>query len=505
MPARTLEVPPPTATEADLLKSGMSMARPSAARVGYLPIPLEQCIIEALSAIPVYLHTGAGAANDRFTLYSSESARFTEIHRRRLNAAGVKFIYIPISHHTKFQTQVEDNLVQMAADPNVALNAKSALVYETSLELINEILGEQGVAKSLPRLEKIARSVSTLVMKEGKAFSHLFATAQHDFYTATHMVNVGTWMTSLACAMGIEDTTVLNAACTAGMVHDVGKMYVPEEVLNKVGPLTNDDWARLREHPGKGHEHLKSQGVTDEIILRVCLEHHERMDGTGYPLKMKGKDMHLMSRICAVVDSFDAMTACRPFKNKVKTIAEAVQILQKETPEKYDPVVVEAWVNMLTKAAHDGLINEPIIAAPATDKVGRRAHERFNVDCPARVCTLRQTKDGWTEGECILGKSHNISRGGLGLLLTRSINPGTYIRVYLKGAGSLDNRVMEGKAVRCRAYKDGNHEIGIKFCHPGADETAAAKVASEASPTPTPATSPEGTRSVSAGPSPAPK
>ena len=373
----------------------MNGARPSAARSGYLPLPLDRVLIDGLAAIPVYLHTGAGSSAttaQRFTLYSSETAHFTEAHRARLHNVGVKFIYIPMGCQGKFQSQVEENLIKVAADPNVALSAKCALVYETSLELINEVLTEQGVGKNLPRLENVARSISMLVMKDGQAFSHLFATAQHDFYTATHMVNVGTWMTSLGCAMGIEDEKLLNAACTAGMVHDVGKMYVPEDVLNKAGALSDSDWNQLRGHPGKGFDHLKSQGVVDEIVLRVCLEHHERMDGTGYPNKIAGKDMHVMSRICAVVDSFDAMTAMRPFKNKVKTIAEAVEILQKETPEKYDAAVVNAWVGMLTKASNDGLITEPVTVD--ANRMGRRKHTRYPINCPVRVCVLQSTAAG---------------------------------------------------------------------------------------------------------------
>jgi len=466
MAVRSLEVPTANkSSEADPPKSGMTAARPSAARAGYLPVPLEQLLIDALAAIPVHLHTTNGSAGERFTLYSSETARFTEEHRSRLQSAGVKFIYIPMSHHTKFQTQVEENLVKMATDPSVALSTKSALVYETSIELINEILTEQGISKSLPRLECVARSVSTLVMKEGKAFSHLFATAQHDFYTATHMVNVGTWMTSLAYMMGVQDTTLLNAACTAGMVHDVGKMFVPEEVLNKTGPLSDAEWAMLRDHPARGAEHLKQQGVTDDVVLRVTLEHHERMDGTGYPHKLKGDDMHLMSRICAVVDSFDAMTACRPFKNKVKTIAEAVEILKKETPQKYDPAIVEAWIGLLTKASTDGSISEPVVKS-VDQHAGRRVHERFDIDCTARICALRKGASGWEESECLLAKTLNISEGGMGIVMQRQLRVSTFVRIYIKGNGTLENRVVEGKVVRCRQLPNGSYEVGVKFCQP---------------------------------------
>jgi HD-GYP domain-containing protein (c-di-GMP phosphodiesterase class II) len=479
MPGSSSPLATPEKTDSSAAPAGgMNAARPSAARSGYLPLPLDRVLIEALAAIPVYLHTGAGSAvktAERFTLYSGEMARFTESHRVRLQNVGVKFIYIPMSCQGKFQTQVEENLVKVAADPNVALSAKSALVYETSLELINEVLTEQGVAKNLPRLEKVARSISTLVMQNGQAFSHLFATAQHDFYTATHMVNVGTWMTSLACAMGIEDETLLNAACTAGMVHDVGKMFVPENVLNKPGTLSDVDWNSLRSHPQRGFEHLKSQGVADEIVLRVCLEHHERMDGTGYPNRIAGNDMHIMSKICAVVDSFDAMTACRPFKNKVKTIAEAVQILQKETPDKYDAAIVNAWVGLLTKASHEGLISEPVTID--ANRMGRRKHTRYPINCPVKACVLHATPNGYEEGQCLPATAFNISEGGLGILCKTAMPVSSYVRAYLNGTGTLENKVLEGRIVRCRICPNAMHEVGIQLCQPGVEEKAAAAVA----------------------------
>jgi hypothetical protein len=242
-------------------------------------------------------------------------------------------------------------------------------------------------------------------------------------------------------------------------------------VLNKAGALSEEEWGHLRGHPARGYEHLKSQGVTDEIVLRVCLEHHERMDGTGYPNKIGGKDMHIMSRICAVVDSFDAMTACRPFKNKVKTIAEAVQILQKETPEKYDEAIVNAWVGLLTKASHEGLISEPVTIDP--NRMGRRRHTRHAIDCPVRLCVLQPTPTGYEEGECVSAMAFNISEGGLGILSKSPLQVSTYIRAYLNGTGTLENRVMEGRIVRCRVCPDARHEIGMHLCRPGVEEKAA--------------------------------
>jgi len=375
-----------------------------------------------------------------------------------------------------FRRQVENELESMAANPDIATKIKSAIMYETSLELINEVLTEQGVGKNLCRIESVSRSVSTLVVKDVKAFSHLFALSQHDFYTATHMVNVGTWMTSLAYAMGITEPAELSAICMAGMVHDVGKMFVPAEVLNKTGKLAEGEWEELRAHPGRGTAHLMAQGVTNHVVLRVAAEHHERLDGTGYPSQLRGSEMHVASKICAVVDSFDAMTSCRPFKNKVKTIAEAVEVLRAEAPKKYDPAIVEMWVGLLRKASAEGGIEEPV-EKPGPGNPGRRVHERFAIDCPVRFHALRRGSGGtWTEGPPSAAKAHNVSAGGLGLLSEKAVPVSDYIRVYLNGKGTLKDRTMEGMVVHCRAYNDGWHDVGVKLCKAGEQEKASSEV-----------------------------
>src|SRR4029078_749430 len=114
--------------------------------------------------------------------------------------------------------------------------------------------------------------------------------------------NVGPWMVSLAYALGIRDMQQINLMCQAGRVNDIVKVYISEALLNKPGKLTDDDWKQLRAHPRRGADHLKEFEGMSETILRGGGEHHERSDGTGYPKGLKGAQMLLASRICAVVD-----------------------------------------------------------------------------------------------------------------------------------------------------------------------------------------------------------
>jgi HD-GYP domain-containing protein (c-di-GMP phosphodiesterase class II) len=463
--------------ERDVLLSGGAGKNVNSARAGFLPVSLERVPVGALAGIGVFVrpkpgqNLGETEMHGQFALYCAPELRFTEMHRRRLMDHGVKFIYIKIADQSRFRTQTEQQLEQLAIDPAVAVAEKSAIVYETSVELVNELLSEpEGVINS-PRIEKVSRAITTLVMNNDNAFTHLFAASHHDFYTATHMVNVATWMVPLAYALGHRDQDELNHICQAGLLHDMGKVQVPEAVLNKAGKLSDDDWAQIRKHPEAGVEYLKNFDGVHPLVLTVALQHHERLDGTGYPHRLTDKQIDPISKICAVVDSFDAMTAFRPFKERTLGVDQALEILKKETPAKYDPQVLEAWISLLNTAeriepppaaplpAQSGLAT---LVAPKPAGSNQRKHDRQKFHCPARAHMLTRTTAGVEQRPAIAVVAHSISRGGLGFLTQTRIEPGEYLRVYLQAKG-WENRCLEGQTVRCRAYDDRWFEMGFEF------------------------------------------
>lgn len=464
------------AGDSRLPKTAGAASHNASARAGFMPLSLEHVVIEGLDSIPVYLRTLSGRGADacyRFTLFSAIVGRFSELHRARLRESGVRFIYIPLQEQMRFRRQVEAHLDKAMTDPALALATRSELVYQTSIELVEEVLAEQNLADTMPRLENIAKAVSTLVINDAGSFSHLFAVSQHDFYTATHMVNVGTWMVSLAYALGIQDMQQLNLMCQAGMVHDIGKMFISEELLNKRGRLSDDDWRQLRAHPASGAEHLRKFANIPELVVRVVAEHHERMDGTGYPSGLKDDQILPASRICAVVDSFDAMTSLRPFKTRTESADSALRILQNDAPAKYDPKVVAAWASLMHQARDQGAIPQSLQVDSSSQ--GRRKHPRFPVQCSARVHRMEMVGQKWFEHPAIQVSAHNVSRGGLGFLSRHALDPSQYVRVHLMGQGTLANKVFEGQIVRCRQYSDTLHEMGMVFSSLDAERKAAEK------------------------------
>jgi len=134
-----------------------------------------------------------------------------------------------------------------------------------------------------------------------------------DEYTYLHSVAVAAMMAGMARALGMSEPEVLEAGM-AGLLHDMGKAVMPEVVLNKPGKLTDDEFAIIRTHPFEGHKLLLDWDGVPETVLDVCLHHHEKFDGTGYPERLAGEGISLLARMGAICDVYDAITSNRPYK-----------------------------------------------------------------------------------------------------------------------------------------------------------------------------------------------
>jgi HD-GYP domain-containing protein (c-di-GMP phosphodiesterase class II) len=120
-------------------------------------------------------------------------------------------------------------------------------------------------------------------------------------------------MVALAKELGLSDEQVKQAG-VAGLFHDIGKMAISNDVLNKPGALSDEELGLVKGHPEKGHAILKTSKDIDEVCLDVCLHHHEKIDGSGYPHQLQGDEISLFAKMGAVCDVYDAITSNRPYK-----------------------------------------------------------------------------------------------------------------------------------------------------------------------------------------------
>lgn len=192
---------------------------------------------------------------------------------------------------------------------------------------------------------QVAEDIADSVTRNGHALISLARLKTADDYTYMHSVAVCALMVALAYRLGLSDHEA-RAAGFAGLLHDLGKMDVPLEVLNKPGRLTEEEFESIRRHPVSGHERLVAAGVMHEQALDVCLHHHEKLDGTGYPHRLRGNEISLMARMGAVCDVYDAITSNRPYKAGWDP-AESLARMAQWTNSHLDQRVFQAFVRSL--------------------------------------------------------------------------------------------------------------------------------------------------------------
>ncbi len=231
---------------------------------------------------------------------------------------------------------------------NVAQEAARAVkICAKSKKAVASMFSEARMGKALSEDDAlpIVEEISTSVLRNPGALISLARLKDKDDYTYMHSVAVCALMVSLARQLGLNDDQVRQAGL-AGLLHDVGKMMIPLKILNKPGKLTDAEFAAVQSHPAKGHQMLLEGKGISAISLDVCLHHHEKVDGSGYPEKLSDKQISLYAKMGAVCDVYDAITSNRPYKNGWEP-AESLRKMAEWSKGHFDNIIFHAFVKSI--------------------------------------------------------------------------------------------------------------------------------------------------------------
>jgi HD-GYP domain-containing protein (c-di-GMP phosphodiesterase class II) len=196
----------------------------------------------------------------------------------------------------------------------------------------------------------IAATVSELVeafKREGEALLVLAALREQDEYSFTHATNVSILTIAQAASLGIQGQ-LLNDIGMAAMLHDIGKMFVPDEILKKEGKLTDEEFALIKTHPVKGGRYLLETSGVPRLAAIVAYEHHMRDDLTGYPAAPSGWKWNLASQLTSIADIFDAMRTRRSYQEPIPPQKIANLLLSKAGSE-FNPLLVRNFIQLMSR------------------------------------------------------------------------------------------------------------------------------------------------------------
>ncbi len=191
---------------------------------------------------------------------------------------------------------------------------------------------------------------------------HAFAAAidAKDAYTKGHSHRVSAYCSVMAKELGWSDEEV-EGIRIAGLLHDIGKIAVDKTIINKASPLTKHECRELNSHPVIGYEILSKVKFPWKGIPRMTRSHHEKLDGSGYPDRLKKEDIPIGARIMALADAFDAMTTDRPYRPRL-SIIEALEEVRENYGRQFDPMVVKPFLRVIRKEI-TGESDRPVVTA----------------------------------------------------------------------------------------------------------------------------------------------
>lgn len=243
---------------------------------------------------------------------------------------------------------VPTQLREAVHDEKMPPENKAAIIKESSILLMNRLL-EDPSAENIREAKQGIFEMVDCIISDDETSKCLLNITNHDLYTYTHSVNVG--LLALLLAKGMYRASFAHNLRELGagfFLHDLGKVCVDPEIINKPGRLDEDEMRIIRRHPEEGARMLaESQQLSRETNI-IVMQHHEREDGSGYPRGLKGEDIHVYARICAIADVYDALTSERSYKKKLPPL-QALQLMRDEMINHFQRELFERFVMLFAK------------------------------------------------------------------------------------------------------------------------------------------------------------
>ncbi len=238
-----------------------------------------------------------------------------------------------------------DDLRNVLEDKQMPPEDKSAAVYKHSVSMMEQLL-EFPSAENIQTSKEAIYQISDMVMADSETAKNMLMITSHDFYTYTHSVNVG--ITSIMISKELfknSDNHDLRELAAGFFLHDIGKINIDPAVLNKPARLTDLEMQHIRTHPYQGYKILEKAKALSSECSTIVMQHHEAYDGSGYPKRLKGNEIHIYGRICAIADVFDALTAERSYKKGMKPF-DALRLMKDKMIGNFDQKLFAQFVKI---------------------------------------------------------------------------------------------------------------------------------------------------------------
>jgi hypothetical protein len=332
-------------------RKAQASGRPAPGTPAYLPV--HPGIIRAASFVPFAIYA-RGEATGQATLLSEAGKLLCVNTWEQIRQAHPR-IYVTEEDQPQCYDYVECHLHDIVADRSLPAGEAARWLYRVACNVMEGVFEDAASAGDWGRVSSVVDAIVEAVLRDPDLGWKMVARAPRNYSTPSHSVNVSILLALLATdACGVRDPFILRQVALGGILHDIGKVRIPEGVLLKAGRLTDAEFAQIKRHPRSGVR-IGRDLLRDAAIARwIVWQHHEDAGGTGYPEGTGGEDIHPFARAAKVADAFDALTTRRPYGSAM-SIADALATMGGEMGPKFDRDALQKFVRCLDGAPVSGV------------------------------------------------------------------------------------------------------------------------------------------------------
>ncbi len=283
------------------------------------------------------------ADQDSFVLYCAGDHPLIQADLDRLHLRGISRLYIESAARESFQQYLRD-LLDPSSKVEGSIAAKAGALNDVVRDVLETQFRSGDTSSMVGEAERLGAVTAEIISHDEFAAGDLCRVLHHDYATFTHSANVAFYAGMLADELGYG-TEDVQRITTAGLLHDLGKLKIDEKILCKPGKLTDEEFAVIKTHPTLGFDQLAFREDLCEGQLMMVYQHHERLDGKGYPVGLVESEIHPWAKLCSVVDVYEALTSRRPYRSPMPR-AKVFEIMQRDSGKAFDSEILECWIRI---------------------------------------------------------------------------------------------------------------------------------------------------------------
>jgi len=306
----------------------------------YIPISVEGLRSGSSTDVDLFAKLGDG--------YFVVKPRRLEVGARliqRFRNEGTPHVFIRKSDRQIYFAKLESNLSKLVSSPSVPMREKAGVITDYAVEIIDQLFSDPGNPRTISSAKNLTQECVRFIGSNHHAFLHLVELSNHDQYTYAHSVGVAAYTIALAPQIMDVDPQTLSDMGLAALMHDIGKCMVDPSVINKKGPLNEDEWAQMKKHPEYGAEIIRRHRNLSPIVALTAEGHHENLVGSGYPHGLVASRIDPLVRIVCMADAFSALTTKRSYSTPRDNIT-ALKLIRENLDKKFDPSLFKPFVKL---------------------------------------------------------------------------------------------------------------------------------------------------------------